>query len=81
MGEVKVWCVFLGWISLLALIPTTIWFVILSIVAWGLNQSGLTGDWLHYWKYGGIVFHLCIINLGLYLSVLVMSLSVLGESK
>ena len=51
MGEVKVWCVFLGWISLLALIPTTIWFVILSIVACGLNQSGLTGDWLHYWKY------------------------------
>ena len=38
-------------VSFLALIPTTVWFVILSVVAWGLNQSGLTGEWLHYWKY------------------------------
>lgn len=51
MSEIKVWFVFLGWISLLALIPTMVWFVILSVVAWGLNQSGLTGEWLHYWKY------------------------------
>ena len=42
---------FFGAISLVALIPTTMWFFVLSIVAWSLNQSGLTGDWLHYWKY------------------------------
>lgn len=40
-----------GLIGFLALIPTMVWFIILSAVAWGLNQSGLTGDWLHYWKY------------------------------
>lgn len=51
MSEIKAWSVFLGWISVLALIPTLMWFVILSVVAWGLNQSGLTGEWLHYWKY------------------------------
>ena len=51
MSEIKVWGVFLGWISFLALIPTMMWFIILSVVAWGLNQSGLTGEWLHYWKY------------------------------
>lgn len=42
---------FFGLVSFLSLIPTLIWFVILSVVAWGLNQSGLTGEWLHYWKY------------------------------
>jgi len=51
MDEVKVWAVFLGWVGFLALIPTIVWFIILSAVAWGLNQSGLTGEWLHYWKY------------------------------
>lgn len=51
MNEIKVWGVFLGWVSFLALIPTIMWFIILSAIAWGLNQSGLIGDWLHYWKY------------------------------
>lgn len=47
----KVGFTFFGLISFLALIPTTMWFIILSAIAWGLNQSGLTGEWLHYWKY------------------------------
>ena len=51
MSEIKVWGVCLGWISFLALIQTMMWFIILSVVAWCLNQSGLTGEWLHYWKY------------------------------
>lgn len=38
-------------IGFTALIPTSIWFIILSAIAWGLNQLGLTGEWLHYWKY------------------------------
>lgn len=47
----KIGATFFGLVSFLALIPTTVWFVILSVIAWGLNQSGLTGEWLHYWKY------------------------------
>lgn len=43
--------VFFSLVSFIALIPTAIWFVILSVIAWGLDQSGLTGEWLNYWKY------------------------------
>ena len=43
--------VFFSLIGFTSLIPTSIWFIILSVIAWGLNQSGLTGEWLHYWKY------------------------------
>ena len=58
MSDFKVGVTFFGLVSFLALIPTVVWFLILSVVAWGLNQSGLTGEWLqntvqllHYWKY------------------------------
>ena len=50
MSDFKIGFTFFGLVSFLALIPTMAWFVILSVVAWGLNQSGLTGDWLHYWN-------------------------------
>lgn len=35
----------------LALIPALIWFLILSVVAFGINMSGLNGDWLHHYKW------------------------------
>lgn len=34
-----------------ALIPTVIWFLILSAIAFGINMSGLNGDWLHHYKW------------------------------
>ena len=35
----------------LALIPTVIWFLILSAIAFAINMSGLNGDWLHHYKW------------------------------